>query len=185
MAITAGITGSDLPGVPPTSSDINVRQPSNTSYLHPTCFRFYLGRVPAVTYFCQAVNLPSIDLPPIERPNMFADVKEIIGKPTYGDLTVRFLIDEDMENWRAIHDWMRDISAFEDFREVIVPESDHKSDARLVILTNGMNPNVEVTFKDCWPTSLGAMEFDSAVTDLEALNVDVTFSYDSYSVVKL
>ena len=48
-----------------------------------------------------------------------------------------------------------------------------------------MNPNVEITFKDCWPSSLGAVEFDSAVTDLEALNVDVTFAFDSYSVVKL
>ena len=184
--VTEGITAGDLPGIPPTlSADINLRQPSNTSYLHPTAFRFYLGRVPSVTYFCQAANLPSVDLTALDRSNMFADIKEVPGKPVYGDLTVRFLIDENMENWRAIHDWMRDISTFEDFREVITPIADRKSDARLVILTNGMNPNVEVTFKDCWPSSLGSVEFDSAVTDLENLSADVTFSYDTYSIVKL
>tara|TARA_Y100000310_G_C20625204_1_gene785460 strand:+ start:549 stop:1109 length:561 start_codon:yes stop_codon:yes gene_type:complete len=186
MAITAGISAGDLPGTPSTlSADINVRQPSNTSYLHPTAFRFYIGRVPSVTYFCQAATLPSIDIASIERPNMFSDIKEVSGKPTYGDLTIRFLIDEDMENWRSIHDWMRDISAFEDFRDVIKPDSDHKSDVRLVILTNGMNPNVEVAFKDCWPSSLGAIEFDSAVADLENLTSEVTFAYDTYSIVKL
>ena len=186
MAITAGITAGDLPGIPPTlSADINLRQPSNTSYLHPTAFRFYLGRIPAVTYFCQAVNLPSIELPTLVHSNIFADIKEASGKPIYGDLSVRFLVDEDMVNWKALHDWMRDISDFEDFRDIITPESDHKSDARLVVLSNGMNPNVEITFKDCFPTSLGSLDFDSATTDLEAMTATVTLAYDTYSVVKL
>ena len=184
--VTAGITGSDLLGVPASLPvDINSRQPSNTSYLHPTAFRFYLGRIPSVTYFCQAANIPSMDVAELEFTNMFANIKECSGKPAYGALTIRFLIDEDMENWRAIHDWMRDISLFENNTEILKPESDHKSDARLVVLTNGMNPNVEVTFKDCWPTSIGEVSFDSAVTDLENLNVDVTFAFDSFDVVKL
>jgi len=90
-----------------------------------------------------------------------------------------------MENWRSIHDWMRDIASFEDFEEIITPEADHKSDARLIVLSGGMNPNVEIVFKDCWPSAIGPIEFDSAVTDLEAISTEVTFTFDSYSVTKL
>ena len=69
-----GITGSNLPGTPANlSADVNQRQPSNTSYLSPTSFRFYIGRVPAVTYFCQAANIPSIDLPELVHSNPFTD----------------------------------------------------------------------------------------------------------------
>tara|TARA_B100001094_G_scaffold333124_1_gene408826 strand:- start:52597 stop:53154 length:558 start_codon:yes stop_codon:yes gene_type:complete len=181
-----GITGSDLLGTPANlSADVNQRQPSNTSYLSPTSFRFYIGRVPAVTYFCQAANIPSIDLPELTHANAFADVKEIGSKPEFGELTVRFIVDEDMVNWREIYDWMKGISNFEDFRENINPEGDHKSDTRLVVLTGSMNANLEVTFKDCFPKSIGAINFDSAISDLEYVTCEVVFGYDTYEITKL
>ena len=181
-----GITGSDLLGTPANlSADVNQRQPSNTSYLSPTSFRFYIGSVPAVTYFCQAANIPSIDLPELVHSNPFTDINEVGSKPTFGELTVRFIVDEDMVNWREIYDWMRGIGNFEDFNHHIDPESDHKSDARLVILTGSMNANLEVIFKDCFPKSIGAIEFDSATSDLEYITCEVTFAYDTYEVVKL
>ena len=184
MAITDGITSGNLPGVPATlSADINQRQPSNSSYLHPTAFRFYISRVPSVTYFCQAINIPSIDIAEIEFTTTMATHKEIAGNPTYGALTARVLVDEDMETWRGIHDWMREISLFENDREIIGDE-DHRCDLRLVVLTNGMNGNVEFTFKQCFPSSISEVNFDSAVTDLENLSFEVTFSYNSYSVEK-
>ena len=185
MVVTAGITAGDLPGVPPTlPADINLRQPSNSSFLHPTAFRFYVSRVPAVTYFCQAINIPNIEIEEIPFTTTMALHKEIGGNITYGSLSARVLVDEDMETWRGMYDWIKDISKTDNDLEII-DDDDHRCDLRLLVLTNGMNANVEFTFKQCWPSSLSEINFDSAVTDLENLTFDITFSYNSFSVKKL
>jgi len=178
-----GVTGSDLPGVP-TTLDPNPlnRQPTNTNYLQPASFRFFLHRNPAVTYFCQSTSLPSIELNAIEQLNMFASAKQIANKPVYGDLDVTFAIDEKLQNWLEIHDWMKSISNFEDFESYVVPDEDHFSDATLMIMTNAMNPSVEVTFKNCFPIALSEIEFDSTVSEVEPLTATVTLAYDTYSL---
>lgn len=178
-----GITGSDLPGVP-TTLDPNPfnRQPTNTNYLQPTAFRFYLHRNPTVTYFCQSTSLPGIELGAIEQPNMFATIKQISSKPVYGNLDVTFAVDEKLKNWLEIHDWMKSIGNFEDFDSYIVPDEDHFSDATLMIMTNAMNPSVEVTFKNCFPISLGEVGFDSTVSEIEPVTATATLAYDTYSL---
>lgn len=182
MSSNFGITGSDLPGIPPSlPADINQRQIANTSLLGPTSFRMVMNRVPEVTYFCQSANIPSISVDAIDRSNMFVDVKEI-GKPSFGDFTVTFLIDEEMKNWRAVYDWMKSIAAFEDFTEIEEQYADHKSDVILMVTTAGMNPNIEITLKGCFPTDLGAVAFDSTTTDIEPITADLTLAFDSYDV---
>ena len=178
--------GVDLPGVPPTlKASPKDRQPDNPNYLNPTYFRFFLNRVPAVTYFCQAVNLPGISIEPIDQDTFFANAKHIGSKASFDELSLRFVVDEDLQNWREIHDWIRSISNAEDFHDYIQPEADHVSDAVLTILTSGMNANLEVVFKNCFPTSLGGIEFDSAVTDMDSITSEISLSYDSYEIRKL
>jgi hypothetical protein len=177
-----GITGSDLPGVPPSlPADINLRQPTNTSLLGPTSFRMVMNRIPSVTYFCQAANIPNMSIESIDRSNMFVDIKEI-GKPSFGDFSVSFLVDEEMKNWKAIYDWMRSITAFEDFSEIEPNYKDHKSDVVLMVTTAGKNPNIEVTFKGCFPTDLGAISFDSTTTDIDPITADLTLAFDSFDL---
>ena len=184
--MVTGITGSDLPGVPPTlDTNPDVRQPTNTNQVGSTNFRFFLHRAPAVTYFCQSVTLPGIDVDGVEQETFFSSAKHPGFKPTFGDFSIKFLIDEDLQNWREIHDWMKSYGGFEDFDGFTEPIADHFSDATLMITTSGMNANLEVTFKSCFPTSLGSIEFDSGVDDIEALTTDITFAFDSYSIVKL
>jgi hypothetical protein len=184
--MSTGITGSDLPGVP---SSLGVspdkRQPTNTNQVGSTNYRFFLHRAPAVTYFCQSVILPGVDIDALEQETFFASVKQPGYKPNFSDFTIKFLIDEDLQNWREIYDWMKSYSGFEDFDGFTSPEADHFSDATLMILTSGMNANLEVTFKNCFPTSLGSIEFDSSIDDIEALTTDITFAFDSYSINKL
>lgn len=177
-----GITGSDLPGVPPgLPLDINLRQITNTSLLGPTSFRMVMNRIPSVTYFCQSANIPSMAIEAITRGNMFVDIKEI-GKPSFGDFSATFLVDEEMKNWKAIYDWMRSIAAFEDFTEMEPQWKDHKSDVILMVTTAGKNPNIEFTFKGCFPTDLGAISFDSSSTDIDPVTAELTLAFDSFDL---
>jgi hypothetical protein len=178
-----GITGSDLPGVPADlSADINQRQLSNPNTLKPTSYKFAIGRLPKVEYMCQSVSLPGIEVEPLEYRQRFVDIKEI-GKASYAtELELTFLVDENMENWRSIHDWMRSTTPFEDFTEVITPTEDHKSDATLVVTTSAMNANISIDFKGVFCRSLGGIEFDSSNTDLGPIIASMTLSFDSYSI---
>ena len=89
--------------------DINDRTPSNTNMLLSTGFRFLLTRTPNITYYCQSANLPDVNLGEMEQPTRFIPVKHPGNSFTYGDLELGFIVDEDMENWREIHDWMRSL----------------------------------------------------------------------------
>ena len=183
MPTNYGITGDDLPGIPASLSlDPNERLLGNPNTLKPVSYKMSIGRLPFVEYMCQSVSLPGVEVEPIEFRNRFVDIKEI-GKPSYAaDLDITFLVDEDMKNWRSIHDWMRSITPFEDHKEVISPAEDHKSDLTLIVTTSSMNPNISITFKSAFPRSLGGIEFDSTSTDLSPIIATVSFAFDSFKV---
>ena len=80
--------------------------PSNINPLSPTGFRLTIDKIAGVTYFCQEANIPSMDLPSIEVGTPFSTSYvpgEIIS---FGELTVQFIIDENMTNYKAIYDWI-------------------------------------------------------------------------------
>jgi|TARA_Y100000310_G_scaffold327218_1_gene393224 hypothetical protein len=158
-------------------------QAENVNYLYPTNYRFLLTRTPAVTYNCTKASLPSLELPAvIQGTTLVNEGKVSGGKITYGDLTVSFLVDENLENWREIYDWMLSLGTSYDPR---FPEADEKkkySNATLTVLNSAMNPKFEVQFNNIFPVSLGGIDFDSSVSGMDAFAVDVSFAYDYYDI---
>ena len=165
--------------------DINNRNPVNTNLLLSTGFRFLLSRTPHITYFCQSVNLPDISLGEVQQPTRFIPVKHPGSSFTYGDLEVQFIIDENMENWREIHDWMRSLKAVEDFTEYETNTIDHFCDASIVILNSAMKPNLEVTFEKMFPKSLSGIQFSSDAADSSQIVASATFAFTSYDIRKI
>ena len=58
----------------------------------------------------------------------------------------------------------------------------YKYDARLMILTSHNNVVKEVKFQDIFPTTLGSIEFNSQLTDIEYAQASVTFKYTYYEI---
>jgi hypothetical protein len=165
--------------------DINQRNPSNVNILLSTGFRFLLTRTPNITYFCQGVNLPDITLGEVEQPTRFIPIKHPGTSWNYGDLEISFIIDENMENWREIHSWMRSLKGVEDFNEFESNPTEHFSDASLVVLNSAMKPNLEVTFEKIFPKTLSGIQFTSDTTDSAQVIANATFAYTSYDIRKL
>jgi len=105
-----------------------------------------------------------------------------MGKPSFGDFSVTFLIDETMTNWRSVYDWMNGISPFTDHNALVQPYDDMRSDLILNVTTNALNTALEVVIKNAFPTSLSAVEFDSAATDIDPTVATVDFAFDSFEV---
>ena len=185
------------------------RQPTKLDYSSPTQFKFSINQLPKVEFFTVAANIPGISLPPATYNTPFKNIPTIGEKPEYEDLTITFIVDEFLENYISIHEWVtgtgfpKSRTQFSDFRSATsnsptdaksvsvdkvgsaTPDKGMYGDATLTVLSNKNNPLVEVRFQDVFPISLGGLDYTQAATDVEYLNVQVTFQYKIYEIITL
>jgi|TARA_B110000263_G_C15200130_1_gene460250 hypothetical protein len=163
--------------------------PSNLSYLSPVSFKFAVGRYPAVNYFCQTANLPGVSISTIPFITPLKNVEDPGDEVMFEQLSIRMIIDENLQNWLSIWDWINvlgaptDITSKEQGRRRTAGEL--KSEAILTVLTSNMNPQINIKFHDMWPVSLSGINFDSTLTDIEYATADVSFQYDVYEIQNL
>ena len=100
------------------------------------------------------------------------------GGADFGDLSVRFIIDEDLVNYTSIHNWIREFGLV-DGRGT---REDVYSDGLLEILTSHSNLNHVISFTNLFPVSLSGVPFDATVGDIDYLTADVTFKYEEYTI---
>lgn len=167
-------------------------QISNRNFLSPVGFKFTLAKYPKVAFFCNSSKIPEITLEVEIQPNYLNDIPQPSGKMTFGDLNLRFLVDEDMENYMTIHNW---ITAFggsgslAEYATLITNENGTKnpllgfSDGSLYVLNNNYGSTAVVKFKDLFPISLSSINFDSTVTDINYFTAEVSFKYTIYDIL--
>ena len=187
------------------------RQPSKLDYSSPTQFRFLINQLPKVQYFTVAANIPGITLGEGVFNTPLKDIPLLGDKLTYEDLTITFIVDENLENYIEMHTWLtaigfpKDRSQFREFRsetsnvktstrgeskdigdvKASTPELAMTSDAVMTILTNKNNPVVECRFADVFPTSLSGLTYSQNQTDVDYLTAEVNFKYQIYEIKTL
>ena len=157
-------------------------QPQNRNFLTPVGFRLDLEIFQGVDFFCQSASIPEISMPNAEISTQFRGIPIApSGGVTFGDLNIRFIIDEELKNYYSIHKWIRTYG----LSEQRLPEGspDEYSNARLFILTSHNNTNHIVEFKNMFPVSLSGIPFDATVGDVDYLLADVTFKYEKYDIL--
>jgi len=123
-------------------------------------------------------------------------------------LSMTFMVDENLENFQEIHGWLVGLGFPRDhseFRNLIAAGGDRfpaknqsisteigkvkygspnvggtYSDATLTILTSKNNPQLEVRFRDVFPTALTGLTYDQQAADVDYLTATVSFSYSIY-----
>jgi hypothetical protein len=164
---------------------------SNRNFLSPLNFKFQLKRAPHVNFFIQKVNIPSISLPTFEVPNPLLKVPFAAVNLDYSDLSITFKVDEDLQNYMEIHDWIRALGkpSFQEYSSLkantIVSGDGLKSDIALTVLTSNKNANYQIVFKDSFPTNLSDLEFDTTDEDIDYLTVTATFRYYQFDILKV
>lgn len=176
------------------------RNPSNRDILQSTKFRMNFTRLPGLTFFCQTVNLPGISLTEVMRNTPFVDLYVPGEKAIYDTLNVTMLVDEDLRDWEAIHNWLRAMTFPKEFEEYAQMGRQFKdvvsrgnlgklppqySDCSVTIYTNKNNPNIRVNYKDVFPTTLGGIQFSSLDSAENIITVDATFRYSYYNVERI
>ena len=170
----------------------------NRNFLAPVGFKFTLDRAKSVSFFCNQANIPDITLGVAEQPTWLKDIPVPGDKIQFGDLNLRFLVDEDLKNYMAIQHWIRGLGYPETMKEFSDLESEQTmpsnfgqegdniySDGTLQILNSSLVPNFQVVFKDLFPYSLTTLSFDATDTDIEYFTADVSFKYTTYNLTDL
>lgn len=160
--------------------------PDNKSFLSPVGFQFSIQKLPHVNYFCTSAQIPDISVNQgLTYPTPFKTIDQPGDKITYGQLQLKFRVDEDLRNFQEIFDWMIGIGYPDNFNQRAAIESTVFSDGSLIIMTGSGKPNINVKFEDLYPVSLEGLDFDISSTDIEYLEGNVRFSYKKYSLTTL
>ena len=170
----------------------------NRNFLAPVGFKFTLDRAKSVSFFCNQANIPDITLGVAEQPTWLKDIPVPGDKIQFGDLNLRFLVDEDLKNYMSIQHWIRGLGYPETMKEFSDLESEATmpanfgqpgdniySDGTLQILNSALVPNFQVVFKDLFPYSLTTLSFDATDTDIEYFTADVSLKYSIYNLTDL
>ena len=171
----------------------------NRNFLSPTGFKFALKRSPGVAFFCNQANIPSLDLGIAEQPTYLKNIDVPGDKIQFGDLNLRFLVDEDLVNYMELQNWIRglgfpdSLKEFDDLEKESIlgiskfgKEGDEiYSDGTLQILSSNLVPKFQVVFNDLFPYSLSTVSFDATDTDVEYFTADVAFKYTIYNLTDL
>ena len=192
-----------------TSQSPLARQPDQLDYASPTQFRFGIHQLPKVEFFTVSANLPGISAGVVTHATPFKDIPTMGEKLEYENLSISFIVDEYLENYISLHNWMVGIGfqksreQFRTFRDVTsntpaggktpsvdiigsaTPDKAMYSDAFLQILSNKNNPIVEVSFENAFPISLSALDFTQTATDVEYLVATAEFAYQIYEIKTL
>jgi hypothetical protein len=195
-----------------TDTNITDRTPSKFDYASPIQFRFKMTKLPNVEFFIQSANIPAITLGETSIETPLKDIPIPGDKVTYSSLDVSFLVDENLNNYKEIHDWITGIGFPQDHKQFStllgtsadrfpgttsstaatgtsiaqpLDEGGIYSDATLTVLNNKNIAKTEIRFQNVYPTSLGGLSYSITASDVDYLTVNASFSYMYYDIVQI
>ena len=195
-----------------TEFNVQTRQPAKMDYASPIQFRFKCTKLPEVEFTCQTANIPGISLGSPTQPTPLVDIPIPGDKISFQSLDINFLVDENLNNYKEIHDWLIGIGFpqnYTQFQNLQAEGSDRfpgstrstaasgtstpqplseggtYSDATLTILNSKNIAKTEIRFQNVYPTSLGSLSYDVKLTDVDYLQAAVSFNYMYYEIVQV
>ena len=172
-------------------ADPFVNQIQNRNFLAPVGFKFTLAKYPKVSFFSNSARIPELSLGTAVQPSYLKDIDIPGEKLTYGDLTIRFLVDENMKNYMAMHNWLKGIGfpetpqQFKDQttdNDGLRDEKEVFSDGSLHILNSNFKDVAIVKFNDLFPVGLTSLEFDATETDINYFTAEAVMRYTVYNI---
>jgi hypothetical protein len=195
-------------------TDTNVidRTTTKFDYASPIQFRFKMTKLPLVEFTVQTANIPGISLGSTDMPTPLKEISIPGDKITYQSLDINFLVDENLNNYKEIHDWITGLGFPQDhtqFKNLQGTASDRfpgttsstaatgtsisqplseggiYSDATLTVLNSKNVAKTEIRFQNVYPTSIGSLSYDVKASDVDYLQVNASFNYMYYDIVQI
>lgn len=162
--------------------------PLNRNYLSPLNYKFSVKKLPHVNFFLQKVNIPSINIQPTSSPNPFVAIPYSGDHIQFGTLSLSFKVDEKLENYKEIMNWMYGLGFPNDFKQYSDLQKKNKtadgivSDVSIIVTDSSKNPRYEFIFVDAFPTYLSDINLDTTSNDVDYVTVSSTFKYTYFTI---
>ena len=170
----------------------------NKSILNKNNFKLIIQKTPTVEYYAQTVTIPGLTFSEtIQATGIGVDAYFPGDKISFDTLNVSFLVDEDLENYQEMYNWMTQIVPISDSKDyqtltgstmntLGVSSQDENSQnlvsmITLVTNTNKNIPNRFFRFYDAFPISLGSLEMQSG-SETAPVTCEVSFRYNFYEI---
>lgn len=149
---------------------------NNKSFLQATGFRVVINdQYRNLEFFAQSIQHPGATVNAVDMGIPKLTSMPLLGdKITYSDLTINLIIDEDMQSYKEMQQWLE---------STIEHNNGIESDITLVILSSHNNKNIQIKYNDCIPTNIGAIEFTSTSGDATLLSFDATFRFSTFEIL--
>lgn len=149
---------------------------SNKNLLSLTGFKLQISGADYVNteYFAVSATLPSISLPEIELSYRNRHGFLPGEKIEYEPISIRIAVDEELKVYDELYQWILKNATTNtlDVREM-----------SLIFLTSHNNISRTMRFTNAFPTSIGSVEFNTQMTEVEYAYVDVSFRYDRFELL--
>lgn len=173
------------------------RTPSNTNFLHPNKFQINFSRLPNVQFFGQMVAVPGISMGEAFQPTPFVDLYAPGDKAIYDLLTITFYIDEKLNSWVELHDWIRamtfpkNFDEYKNLKDLSVynryqaPEKPQYSDCTVTLLSSANTPVLRFKYYDVFPISVSSFVMSFTDSPENPITADASFRYSYFDIEKI
>lgn len=172
------------------------RTPTNPNFLQSNKFQVNFSRLPNTQFFAQMVSIPGISMGEAFQPTPFLDLFVPGDKAIYEPLVMTFYVDEQLNSWIEIHNWIRamtfpknfdeyknikNLNSYTKFQQTEKPQY---SDCTVTVLTSANKPMASFKYYDVFPITLSGFMMNATDSPESPLTTDVEFRYSYYDVIK-
>ena len=161
-----------------------------TNFLQNNSYQLILPRFPHVQYFATDFVLPEITMPPAYASTPYTDLKFAGDKPVFGNMTFNFMLDDTMQNYQEVFDWLNSIGfadsheSYKNYPNKNASQPLGEQDVKVVVLSSKSNPIRSLTFFDAIPVALSGFPMTSQDQQTNYVKASLTMSYTRFEFDK-
>lgn len=159
----------------------------STNPLQATGFKVVVNRkrFKNLEFFAQSVLHPDISVAPAVVPFRYSNAQMPGDKLEYGTLTVEAIMDENMNVYKEMHEWLT-ANVDTNYKERAAVKADNQDvavyDISLMILSSHNNAIDTIRYKDAFPINLGTVNFQSTADAVQYITFPITFAYTTFTI---
>jgi hypothetical protein len=157
----------------------------NVNHLAPTSFKLVIDRrnYPNLEFFAQMIQHPGAAMTAAEFPvPRLSSVSQTGDKLTFSELTCMIILDEDMNAYTEMYDWMQRIVNTNRNPATARDGIPTEADITISILSSHNNGNKQIRYIDCVPTAVGDINFEATADDAPYIVFPTTFRFSYFEI---
>tara|TARA_R110000744_G_scaffold132368_3_gene240572 strand:- start:614 stop:1156 length:543 start_codon:yes stop_codon:yes gene_type:complete len=163
---------------------------NNINLLQPTQFKLIINRknFPNLEYFCQSIQLPSMDVPAADLPYSRLSALPIAGdKLSFGTLECMIIVDENLNAYKEMFEWLQRIVQTNEASGLDRSRNNDTTaptvaDITVAILSSHNNTTRTIRYIDCIPTTIGSLPMESTTGDTTIIALPVSFRFSYFEL---